>query len=232
MHLVKTDLPAPLSPHRAVILPAGRARSTPYSACTAPKCLSTPRTLRRGSATCAIFVILLPRKKMPPRTPRGGIRRFRLGDSVVRADLLRDGLAESALVDEIVFDDRRGDLRLVDPQRSQEDGGLGVAGLARGRGGRSVDERGRRLGAGAKDGGQRDCRLSLQVDGLVDGAGLVALEDVLDALQGGVLAHGRDLVGAAPFLFRTVNTALARPAFASIRALRLLLAVYFCWQIV
>src|SRR5438094_3158068 len=192
MHLVKTDLPAPLSPHRAVILPAGRSRSTPYSACTAPKCLSTPRTLRRGSATCAIFVILLPRKKMPPRTSRGGIRRFRLGDSVVRADLLRDGLAESALVDEIVLDDRRGDRRLVDPQRSQEDGGLGVAGLARGRRGRSVDERGWRLEAGAKDGVERDCRLSLQVDGLVDGAALVALEDVPEPRQSAVMAHCPD----------------------------------------
>src|SRR5450631_39265 len=49
MHLVSTDLPAPLSPHSAVTLPDGRSRSTWYSAWTAPKCLSSSLTLRSGS---------------------------------------------------------------------------------------------------------------------------------------------------------------------------------------
>jgi len=40
--LVRTDLPAPLSPQRAVTCPAGRSRLTSNSACTAPKCLLMP----------------------------------------------------------------------------------------------------------------------------------------------------------------------------------------------
>src|SRR5437870_2097369 len=61
MHLVSTDLPAPLSPHNAVTLPEGRSRSTWYSAWTGPKCLSSPRTLSSGasvgpgSATAAVI---------------------------------------------------------------------------------------------------------------------------------------------------------------------------------
>src|SRR5450759_1817760 len=56
MHLVRTDLPAPLSPQRAVTCPAGRSRSTPYRAWTAPKCLLMPRSLSSGSVLAdAIF---------------------------------------------------------------------------------------------------------------------------------------------------------------------------------
>ena len=48
-----TDLPAPLSPHSAVTWPAGRSRSTSYSAWTAPKCLPMPRSLSSGSSAAA-----------------------------------------------------------------------------------------------------------------------------------------------------------------------------------
>src|SRR5450756_671536 len=60
MHLVRTDLPAPLSPHSAVTCPAGRSRSTPDSAWTAPKCLLIPRNLSNGSAPPAAFAIVRP----------------------------------------------------------------------------------------------------------------------------------------------------------------------------
>src|SRR5258708_18363740 len=50
MHLVSTDLPAPLSPQSAVTCPAGTSRSTLVRAWTAPKCLSRPRILSSGSS--------------------------------------------------------------------------------------------------------------------------------------------------------------------------------------
>src|SRR5437588_5074626 len=44
MHLMSTDLPAPLSPARAVTWPPGTSRFMSTSACTAPKFLSMPRS--------------------------------------------------------------------------------------------------------------------------------------------------------------------------------------------
>jgi hypothetical protein len=48
MVLIIVDLPAPLSPTSAVILPAMMSKSTPRSACTAPKLLEMPRRLSSG----------------------------------------------------------------------------------------------------------------------------------------------------------------------------------------
>src|SRR5450755_1218413 len=45
MVLISVDLPAPLSPTRAVTWPSGMSRSTPASACTGPKLLPTLRRL-------------------------------------------------------------------------------------------------------------------------------------------------------------------------------------------
>src|SRR5580693_4916767 len=49
--LIVTDLPAPLSPTSAVILPAGTERLTLSSACTAPNDLLTPRSSRSGTSS-------------------------------------------------------------------------------------------------------------------------------------------------------------------------------------
>src|SRR6266536_1495466 len=46
MVLISVDLPAPLSPTRAVTWPADMSRSTPASACTGPKLLPSPRSPR------------------------------------------------------------------------------------------------------------------------------------------------------------------------------------------
>ena len=43
MVLIRVDLPAPLSPTRAVTCPAGMSRSIPLSACTGPKFFPMPR---------------------------------------------------------------------------------------------------------------------------------------------------------------------------------------------
>src|SRR5580704_13443538 len=49
--LMVTDLPAPLSPASAVILPGGTVRFTPLRACTAPKTLLTPRNSSSGGSS-------------------------------------------------------------------------------------------------------------------------------------------------------------------------------------
>src|SRR5438552_5625645 len=51
--LTRTDLPAPLSPRRAVTWAAGTSRLTPVSACTGPKCLSMPRRDSRAPGSTA-----------------------------------------------------------------------------------------------------------------------------------------------------------------------------------
>src|SRR5580704_4046899 len=51
MVLIVTDLPAPLSPTSAVILPAGTERLTLSRAWTAPNDLLTPRSSRSGTSS-------------------------------------------------------------------------------------------------------------------------------------------------------------------------------------
>src|SRR5438270_3327190 len=48
MHLMSVDLPAPLSPTRAITSPARTSKSTSASACTEPKDLVRPRSSRSG----------------------------------------------------------------------------------------------------------------------------------------------------------------------------------------
>src|SRR4029079_6737073 len=51
--LASVDLPAPLSPTRAVTCPGWMARSTSCSTCTAPKLLLMPRSSSSGSPCLA-----------------------------------------------------------------------------------------------------------------------------------------------------------------------------------
>src|SRR3954451_21174737 len=67
MHLTSVDLPAPLSPTRAVTWPASARKSTPLSTSTGPKLLLMPRISRMG--TSAMVGTLL---REGPRTVRGG----------------------------------------------------------------------------------------------------------------------------------------------------------------
>src|SRR5579884_2874455 len=50
MVLIRVDLPAPLSPTRPTTSPEYTSKSTPRSACTAPKDLVMPRSWRAGTA--------------------------------------------------------------------------------------------------------------------------------------------------------------------------------------
>src|SRR6266487_4511843 len=58
MVLISVDLPAPLSPTRAVTWPADMSRSTPASACTGPKLLPSPRSRSSGALPAAAGVWL------------------------------------------------------------------------------------------------------------------------------------------------------------------------------
>src|SRR5256885_8997477 len=53
-HLTRVDLPAPLSPTRAVTSPAFAVRSTSRRTWTAPKLLLIPRISRRGAAAVTV----------------------------------------------------------------------------------------------------------------------------------------------------------------------------------
>src|SRR6478736_5605992 len=48
MHLMRVDLPAPLSPTRAMTSPDETWKSTSYRACTAPKLFETPFSSKMG----------------------------------------------------------------------------------------------------------------------------------------------------------------------------------------
>ena len=66
MHLISVDLPAPLSPTRAITSPARASKSTSVSACTEPNDLESPRTSSSGlSFTVAVFLT------HPWRRPKG-----------------------------------------------------------------------------------------------------------------------------------------------------------------
>ena len=71
MVLIVTDLPAPLSPTRAVTIPAGTVKSTLVSAWTAPNDLLTPRSSKSGtpSVMCTPWADLRPVSRELPDRP-------------------------------------------------------------------------------------------------------------------------------------------------------------------
>src|SRR5580700_6126732 len=65
--LMVTDLPAPLSPASAVILPGGTVRFTPLRACTAPKILLTPRNSSSGGPSAMSVPPVVLRRSVSTR---------------------------------------------------------------------------------------------------------------------------------------------------------------------
>src|SRR4051812_9067480 len=116
-HLTSVDLPAPLSPTRAMTSPARTSKSTPRRACTAPNRLCTPRSSSSGVSLTA----LAPFAGGTP--PGGGVPsgRVALLDARRGAVLLVLALADVARLQEAVLDDGVVDVGLGDRDRGEED---------------------------------------------------------------------------------------------------------------
>src|SRR6476469_2744150 len=177
MVLMSTDLPAPLSPARAVTWPAGTSRSTSTRARTGPKLLLTPRRRRSGTSASTPSGSVVWSARCVPVLIVSCLPFPRLFDSGRRARALRLGHADVGCLDEAVLHHGGGHVLRRHPRRRQVRRlhvrvGLGVL-----RGG--VDEAGGRRLAGPEV--ERDGRrcLCLQVDRLVHRAALEALQDVL-----------------------------------------------------
>src|SRR5690554_260909 len=181
MTFTVTDLPAPLSPTSAVTCPGHRLRFTPRRARTAPNSLRTSSRRSSGSAWA-----------LPPVRAACELKGRLLPYPGRRALLLEAG-AELRRRDEAVGNHRLGHVLGGDPDGREEDGGHVHAALGVGR--YAVDQRRRGLKARAQEEGEGGGCLRLELDGLVDGAALVAGQYVLQTLQGGVLPGGREGVG-------------------------------------
>ena len=70
--LISVDLPAPLSPTRAVTWPAGMSRSMSVSACTGPKFLPMPRSRSSGSASFTFTSCLITSSGVRAGCPHPG----------------------------------------------------------------------------------------------------------------------------------------------------------------
>src|SRR5215212_8773730 len=81
MHLMSVDLPAPLSPTRAMTSPGATWKSTSKRACTAPKLFETPCSSRTGVSVTLKAPLARKRK---PGAPTVGAP----GNSLLQADLL------------------------------------------------------------------------------------------------------------------------------------------------
>src|SRR5215813_5093637 len=112
MHLISVDLPAPLSPTRAITSPARTSKSTSLSACTDPKVLDRSRISRSG-------VSVTGRLRATVEAPGGASTRV--------ADLLAVLLvlpgAHVAALQELVLEETRV-IRLRDRDDRDHEGGL------------------------------------------------------------------------------------------------------------
>src|SRR5215213_2024503 len=107
MTLTSVDLPAPLSPTRPTTSPARTSKSTPASACTAPKRLLTPCSASSGSP----FVVAVM-----PGAPCLALRR-QADSSAGRRIRARADLVDRV---EAVSDDRVGDVVLGHGDRRED----------------------------------------------------------------------------------------------------------------
>src|SRR4051794_17453909 len=122
-HLVRVDLPAPLSPTSAMTSPDRARKSTPRRACTAPKRLWTPRSSNSG---CSLTVVLLLSRRSEGRPAAPLPIRSLLLESRRGAVLLVLALADVARLQEAVLDDGVLDVGLGDRDRREQHGrGLG-----------------------------------------------------------------------------------------------------------
>src|SRR5919201_6088157 len=117
-HLIRVDLPAPLSPTSAITSPSRTSKSTSVSACTERKCLDIPLTASVGvttevsSAVSAAAVVIASRGWGRVRAPTR--RSFLFAVLRVCAD------AHLALLEESVLEEH-GVVRLRDRHGLDED---------------------------------------------------------------------------------------------------------------
>src|SRR5947207_8098244 len=101
MHLIRVDLPAPLSPTRAITSPSRTSKSTSVNACTEPNDLEIRRSSRSGvSLTVANF---LPHHRW--RRPMKGASHMRHEPLLAELRELAD--ADVALLEELVPEEPR-----------------------------------------------------------------------------------------------------------------------------
>src|SRR4051812_33136970 len=174
--LISVDLPAPLSPTSAITSPLRTSKSTSLSAWTEPNRFVTPRSSRIG-----VGVALTGR--FVPRWGRSDERPHR--QALLLAVLLVLAAADLALLQGSIREEELVVL-LRDPDGLQQDrlraADLGVDALD----GLPLDQRDR----------YRCGRIRFLADRLVDGPGLPAGEDELDARRGRVLSGQRDRLEA------------------------------------
>src|SRR6059036_2713349 len=100
MHLMRVDLPAPLSPTRAITDPSRTMKSTSVSACTEPNDLEIPRTSRSGlSFTALVFLT-----QNVWRRPKGAST---MHHELLLAELREVADADVALLQELVPEEPR-----------------------------------------------------------------------------------------------------------------------------
>src|SRR6185295_7780606 len=179
-HLIKVDLPAPLSPTSAMTSPWRTSKSTSASACTDPNDFEIPRSWRIGvSLTVSGF---LPHRRVgapvwapPPR----------VSPVWLLAELRELADAHVALLQELVLEEPRV-VGLRDRDDRKLDGRLLPAAVLA----EPVDP-GHLLVLEQRDGRLGGC-VGLEWHVLVDGHRLPARDDVLHALDGRVLSRQRD----------------------------------------
>src|SRR5512133_1105028 len=119
-HLIRVDLPAPLSPTSAITSPWRTSKSTSVSACTEPNDFEIPRSWRSGDS------LKVP-SFLPQTTWRRPFWRLHLVDApCLLAELRELADADVALLQELVLEEPRV-VRLGDRNHRQGDGRLLLA---------------------------------------------------------------------------------------------------------
>src|SRR6266487_4831158 len=178
-HLIKVDLPAPLSPTSAMTSPSRTSKSTSASACTDPNDFEMPRSWRIGVSLTGVGFPTTKPVGTPARAPPPVSPVWLLAELRELAD------AHVALLQELVLEEPRV-VGLRDRDDRNLDGRLLLAAVLA----EPVDP-GHLLVLQQRDGRLSSC-VGLEGHVFVDGHRLPARDDVLYALHSRVLSRQRD----------------------------------------
>src|SRR5438876_1237691 len=180
-HLIKVDLPAPLSPTSAMTSPSRTSKSTSASACTDPNDFEMPRSSRIGVSLTGVGFPTTKPVEAPTRAPPP------VGPVWLLAELRELADAHVALLQELVLEESRV-VGLRDRDDRNLDGRLLLAAVLA----EPVDPGHLRM-LQQRD-GRLGGRVGLEGHELVDGHRLPARDDVLHALHGRILPRQRDRI--------------------------------------